>query len=73
MPLLISVQDFGFRGWPVSLLFAALPQLDKSHLSRFSRRSLRLALQSKAGTGYNKKLYRANGLALPESLLGAFY
>jgi hypothetical protein len=55
MPLLISVQDFAFRGRPVSLLVAKAPA--GSHLSRFSRRSLRLALQSKAGTGCNKKDY----------------
>jgi len=45
-PLLISVQDFAFRGRPVSLLVASAPA--GSHLFRFSRRSLRLSLQSTA-------------------------
>ncbi len=45
-PHLISVQDFAFRGRPVSLLVAYAPA--GSHLFRFSRRSLRLALQSTA-------------------------
>jgi hypothetical protein len=43
---LISVQDFAFRGRPMSLLVAYAPVV--SHLFRFSRRSLRLALQSTA-------------------------
>jgi hypothetical protein len=47
IPLMISVQDFAFRGRPVSLLVANAPV--GSHLSRFSRRSVRLALQSTAG------------------------
>jgi len=41
-PRLISVQGFAFRGRPVSLLVASAPA--GSHLFRFSRRSLRLAL-----------------------------
>jgi len=45
-PQLISVQDFAFRGRTVSLLVASAPA--GSHLFRFSRRSLRLALQSTA-------------------------
>ena len=45
-PQLISVQGFAFRGWAMSLLVACAPT--GSHLSRFSRRSLRLALQSTA-------------------------
>jgi len=45
-PQLISVQDFAFRGRPVSLPVACAPA--GSHLFRFSRRSLRLALQSTA-------------------------
>ena len=45
-PQLISVQDFAFRGRPLSLLVACAPA--GSHLIRFSRRSLHLALQSTA-------------------------
>jgi len=45
-PQLISVQGFAFRGRPMSLLVACAPA--GSHLSRFSRRSLRLTLQSTA-------------------------
>jgi hypothetical protein len=45
---LISVEDFAFRGRLVSLLVAKAPA--GSHLTRFPRRSLRLPLQSKAGT-----------------------
>jgi len=48
--LLISVQDFAFRGRLVSLLVAFTPA--GSHLARFSRRSLRLALQSTARSCY---------------------
>ena len=40
------MQDFAFRGRPVSLLVAHAPV--GSRLFRFSRRSLRLALQSTA-------------------------
>ena len=47
-PLLISVQDFAFLGRKASLLVADAPA--GSHLFRFSRRSLRLALQSTART-----------------------
>src|SRR6478609_7024203 len=46
-PPLISVQGFAFRGRALSLLVACAPAAG-SHLSRFSRRSLRLALQSTA-------------------------
>jgi len=49
-PLLISGQDFAFRGRPVSLLVASAPA--GSHLFRFSRRSLRLFLQSTARSNY---------------------
>ncbi len=53
--LLISVQDFAFRGRPVSLLVASAPV--GSHLFRFSRRSLRLALQSTARSKYIHETY----------------
>ena len=53
--LLISVQDFAFRGRPVSLLAADAPA--GSHLFRFSRRSLRLALQSTARSHYIDEIY----------------
>jgi len=42
-PLLISVQGFAFRGRPMSLLVPSAPA--GSHLFRFSRKSLRFALQ----------------------------
>jgi hypothetical protein len=54
-PLLISVQDFAFRGRPMSLLVAYAPA--GSHLFRFSRRSFRLALQSTARSNYIHETY----------------
>ncbi len=45
-PQLISVQGFAFHGRPLSLLVALAPA--GSHLFHFSRRSLRLAIQSTA-------------------------
>jgi hypothetical protein len=45
-PQLISVQGFAFRGRPLSILVACASV--RSHLFRFSRRSLHLALQSPA-------------------------
>jgi hypothetical protein len=45
-PRLISMQGFAFRGRPMSLLVACAPA--GSHPFRFSRRSLRLALQTTA-------------------------
>ncbi len=50
---LIFVQGFAFRGRPVSLLVAYTPE--GSHLFRFSRRSLRLALQS---TARSNRIYK---------------
>jgi hypothetical protein len=49
------VQGFAFRGRPVSLLVACAPA--GSHLFRFSRRSLRLALQSTARKTYTHETY----------------
>jgi hypothetical protein len=49
------VQGFAFRGRPVSLLVACAPA--GSHLFRFSRRSLRLALQSTARSKYIYEIY----------------
>ncbi|MGV4966341.1 hypothetical protein ACVB78_11830, partial [Priestia aryabhattai] len=48
------VQDFVFRGRPMSLLVAYAPE--GSHLFRFARRSLRLALQLTAIT-YGKSTF----------------
>jgi hypothetical protein len=52
---LISVQGFAFRGRTVSLLVASAPA--GSHLFRFSRRSLRLALQSTAEMNETDETY----------------
>jgi hypothetical protein len=54
-PLLISVQDVAFRGRAVSLLVAYVSA--GAHLFRFSRRSLRLALQSTARSSYIHEIY----------------
>ena len=54
-PQLISVQGFAFRGRPLSLLVAYAPA--GSHLFHFSRRSLRLALQSIARKTYTHETY----------------
>ncbi|MEH7581649.1 hypothetical protein V7170_07185, partial [Priestia megaterium] len=52
---LIFVQDFAFRGRPVSLLVTYAP--GGSHLFRFSRKSLRLALQSQARSNYRNETF----------------
>ncbi len=54
-PLLISVHGSAFRGRPLSLLVAYASA--GSHLFRFSRRSLRLALQSTAGSNETHETY----------------
>ena len=57
-PQLISVQDVAFRGRPLSLLVAYDPA--GSHLFRFSRRSLCLALQSTARRNETHESYLHN-------------
>ncbi|PVE72699.1 hypothetical protein DC421_05330 [Priestia megaterium] len=52
---MISVQGFAFRGRPLSLLVPYAPA--GSHLFRFSRRSLRLTLQSIARSTYIHEIY----------------
>ena len=49
------MQDFAFRGRPMSLLVALAPV--GSHPFRFSRRSLRLALQSTARSNETDEAY----------------
>jgi hypothetical protein len=54
-PQLISVKGFAFRGRPMILLVACVPA--GSHPFRFSRRSLRLVLQSAARRNSTDETY----------------
>jgi len=74
-PLLISVQDFAFRERALSLIVPSAPA--GSHLFRFSRRSLRLALQYTARSShiyenyghYSNKKIRTSWILHQESRL----